>query len=181
MDRSVPLVLAGGTPAVHKGAMRTLLFLAALVLAPAAHAETLQDLHWLKGCWRTADPGPVITEVWSAPPMPAMIGYSYTTHDGETQGWEAMRIEMIDGAPTFIGMPGGNAAVRFSLSETLIHVGARSGYVGATFENAAHDYPQRIVYQRDRNALTATISRIDGSDAITFAYRRVSCASELRP
>jgi hypothetical protein len=144
--------------------MRTLLFLAALVLAPAAHAETLQDLHWLKGCWRTADPGPVITEVWSAPPMPAMIGYSYTTHDGETQGWEAMRIEMLDGAPVFVGMPSGGAAVRFSLSETLVHVGARSGY-----------------YQRDRNALTATISRIDGSDAITFAYRRVSCASELRP
>jgi len=162
--------------------MRTLLFLAALLLAPATQAQTLADLQWLKGCWRTQGDGPVITEVWMAPPMPAMIGYSYTVGEGETQGWEAMRIEMIDGAPVFIGMPSGGAGVRFPLSETMSYVGSpRRNYNGVTFENAGHDYPQRIVYLRDRNTLTATISRIDGGDTIVFEYRRISCDAALRP
>ena len=154
--------------------MRTLLFLAALLLAPAAHAETLEDLHWLKGCWRTSGDGPVITEVWSAPPMPAMIGYSYTVGEGETQGWEAMRIEMVDGWPVFVGMPSGGAGVRFPA-----HAGF--GENSVRFDNPQHDYPQRIVYRREGNRLTAVISRGDGSDAITFEYRRISCAANLRP
>jgi hypothetical protein len=167
--------------------MRTLIFLAALLLAPAAQAQTLESLHWLKGCWRTdapreAESGAQITEVWLAPPMPAMIGYSYTVGEGETQGWEAMRIEMSDGAPVFLGMPSGGAAVRFPLSETMVYTGnPRRNHHGVTFENAEHDYPQRIVYTRDRNALTATISRIDGSDPVTFEYRRISCDAALRP
>jgi hypothetical protein len=156
--------------------MRTLIIIiATLLLAPAARAETLADLSWLKGCWRTQGDGPVITEVWSAPPMPAMIGYSYTIGEGETQGWEAMRIEMRDGAPTFIGMPSGGAGVRFR----WVDDDAPGAVV--VFENAAHDYPQRIRYAREGNLLTATISKLDDSDAIAFEYRRIRCTSELRP
>jgi hypothetical protein len=162
--------------------MRTFLFLFALLFTPAANAETLADLHWLKGCWRTSGDGPVITEVWSAPPMPAMIGYSYTVGEGETQGWEAMRIEMIDGAPVFIGMPSGGAGVRFRMYESGLYIGdSPRGGVGMTFVNAEHDYPQRISYARYGSDLTAMISRIDGSDPITFEYRRISCAANLRP
>jgi hypothetical protein len=159
---------------VHNGAMRTLLILAALLFAPAANAQSLEDLHWLKGCWRTQGPGPVVTEVWLAPPMPAMIGYAYTVGESETPSWEAMRIEMIDDAPTFVAMPGGGAAVRFRL-----HAGF--GLTDARFDNAQHDYPQTVRYRREGNRLTAVISRLDGSDPMTFAYRRISCASNLRP
>ena len=158
--------------------MRTLLFLAALLLAPAAHAETLEDLHWLKGCWRTSGDGPVITEVWSAPPMPAMIGYSYTVGEGETQGWEAMRIEMIDGRPHFVAMPNGGASVRFWMADNLRILDVDHS---ALFHNPEHDYPQMIGYTRKGDRLQAMISRSDGSDAITFEYRRISCAANLRP
>lgn len=154
--------------------MRTLLFLTALLFSSAAQAQTLDDLHWLRGCWRTTGDGPVITEVWSAPPMPAMIGYSYTTRDGETRGWEAMRIEMDDGWPVFVGMPSGGDAVRFRA-----HAGF--GENDVRFDNAQHDYPQTIVYRREGARLTAAISRIDGSDPMTFEYRRISCAANLRP
>ena len=181
MNRRHAPALAGVTPAVHTDAMRTLIFLAALVLAPAANAQSLASLHWLEGCWRTTGDGPVITEVWSAPPMPAMIGYSYTG-EGETRGWEAMRIEMIDGAPVFVGMPGGADAVRFPLSEQIIHVSERGpNGGGAIFENAEHDYPQRIAYRREGARLTAVISKIDGSDAMTFEYRRILCPADLTP
>jgi hypothetical protein len=162
--------------------MRTLIFLAALVLSPAAQAQSLSSLHWLKGCWRSVGDGPVITEVWSAPPIPAMFGYSYTVGEGQTQGWEAMRIEMIDDAPVFVGMPSGADAVRFPLSEQIVRVSERGpNGGGAIFENAEHDYPQRIAYRRDGNRLTAVVSKIDGTDAITYEYRRILCPRDLAP
>lgn len=111
--------------------------------------------------------------------MPAMIGYSYAQPDGATQGWEAMRIEMIDGTPAFIAMPGGGAGVRFTYTGAIVLDWAPDHLV--IFENAAHDYPQRISYAREGNRLTATISKLDGSDAIAFEYRRVRCAANLRP
>lgn len=158
--------------------MRTLIFLAALFLAPAASAQPLDDLHWLRGCWRTTGDGPVITEVWSAPPMPAMIGYSYTTRDGEVRGWEAMRIEIIDGRPHFVAMPNGGPAVQFWMADNLHVEGVDHS---AMFHNPEHDYPQTILYTLTGDRLDATISRSDGSDPITFEYRRISCAANLRP
>lgn len=157
--------------------MRPLLFLAALLLAPAAHAQTLEDLHWLKGCWRTQGDGP-ITEVWSAPPMPALVGYSYTTRNGQIRDWEQTRIEMIDGAPTFVAMPRGGTPVQFRLVD-LVTVDDPPDT--ALFENPEHDYPQRLLYVRQGNALTATISRSDGGNPITFNYRRIRCDAALLP
>ena len=42
----------------------------------------------------------------------------------------------------------------------------------ATFENPAHDFPQRIQYRRDGDRLVATISARDGSNAMSWTYRR---------
>jgi hypothetical protein len=167
--------------------MRIILFLAALLSAPAAFAQTLEDLHWMRGCWRTeapraAESGAVVTEVWLAPPMPAMLGYSYTMGEGEVQGWEQMRIEMIDGWPHFVAMPNGGAAVRFRLREMAIHVDEPAAEA-VIFENPEHDYPQIVQYVLDlsNGALTATISRSDGTDAVTFEYRRIRCPANLKP
>lgn len=156
--------------------MRTLLFLAALLVAPAASAQTLSDLAWLKGCWRTQGEGPVITEVWIAPPMPAMLGYSYTIGEGEVRGWEQTRIEMIDGWPHFIAMPDGGAPVRFRQRETGEPTPNR-----AWFENPGHDYPQTVEYRREGDRLTAVISGAGGANPITFRYRRIRCSASLRP
>ena len=162
--------------------MRVLFFVLALLLAPAARAETLADLAWLKGCWRTQGDGPEITEVWLAPQMPAMMGYSYTVGEGGAQTWEQMRIEMIDGAPAFIAMPNGGPPVRFDL--VGYHIGVnirRRPFGGVSFDNLQHDYPQRVEYVRSGNSLTATISGADGANPITFRYRRISCDRSLRP
>jgi hypothetical protein len=152
--------------------MRGFVFAFALMFAPAAAAQTLDDLSWLTGCWRTATTGAagggVVTEVWVRPPMPAMLGYSYTVGEGETQAWEQTRIEMIDGWPHFVAMPNGAAPVRFRLREG-------DGENLARFDNAEHDYPQTVAYRREGARLIATISKADGSDAVSFQYRRVRC------
>lgn len=148
--------------------MRTLLFIALLAFAPAAQARTLDELGWLAGCWRAETARSVVTEVWLAPPMPAMLGYSYTQRAGETVAWEQTRIAMIDDVPHFIAMPNGGAAVSFRLREN-------DAAQTATFENPAHDFPQVVAYARDGDALTATISTIDGGDPIVFSYQRIAC------
>ena len=161
--------------------MRPIIFLFALFTSTAS-AQTLADLAWLKGCWRTQGEGPVITEVWLQPPMPAMLGYSFTVAEGATQGWEQTRIEMIDGWPHFVAMPNGGAPVRFRMLDTrnIIHTGDDpDGFVA--FENPAHDYPKRVTYVRFGDRLTAQISGANGADSATFRYRRIPCAPGLRP
>jgi hypothetical protein len=167
--------------------MRILILAAALLFAPAAEAQTLAQLHWLKGCWRTeapaeAESGAVVTEVWVAPPFPAMLGYAYTVGEGEVQGWEQTRIEMIDGWPHFVAMPNGGAPVRFRLHDPTDVISVDDEPDGlAIFENSAHDYPQRVVYARYGNRLKASISDINGSNRIEFEYRRIRCPAGLRP
>src|SRR5688572_33178811 len=109
----IDLDLAGGARRLRR--MRGLIFVAALVFAPSAHAEELADLAWLTGCWRTQGDGPVTTEVWTRPPIPALVGYAYTIGEGETQGWEQTRIDMVEGWPSFVAMPNGGPPVRFRL------------------------------------------------------------------
>lgn len=160
--------------------MRALLFFIALLFTPAAHAEqTLADITWLKGCWRTeapreAESGSQITEVWLAPPMPAMIGYSYTFGENEVQGWEAMRIE-VNGRLEFVASPDGAWPTRFQLVE-------QDDPNRLIFENAEHDFPKRVEYRREgRNRLIATISGDTEGDAISFIYNRIRCEGALRP
>jgi hypothetical protein len=164
--------------------MRTLLLIAALALTlgPAAGAQTLADLRWLKGCWRSQGAGPEVTEVWIAPPAPVMLGYSYTIGEGEVQGWERARIEMIDGWPHFVAMPGGAPAVRFRQVEpdSLVQLDDLPDHI-AWFSNPDHDYPQHVVYTRTGNMLRAFISRENGADRISFEYRRIRCPADLRP
>jgi hypothetical protein len=169
--------------------MRTLIILAAFALAPPAQAQSLDDLTWLKGCWRTeapreAESGSQTTEVWVDPPGPALFGYSYTEGEGEVQGWEQMRIDAADGGhPRLVAMPGGGAPVAFRMREhdDVLHLGARQPDGVASFVNPEHDYPQSILYVRFGNRLSATISRADGSDPYTYEYRRISCSAALRP
>jgi hypothetical protein len=60
--------------------------------------------------------------------------------------------------------PGGRAPVLFPL--------VASGRTSATFENRAHDYPQRITYRRNGNVMVATLSLADGSRPISWTFRR---------
>lgn len=150
--------------------MRVLLFLF-FAFPTLASAQSLPDLSWLKGCWRLQQGDTVITEVWSAPPMGVMLGYAYTMRGGVLTEWEQTRIQIADGVPTYMAMPGGRAQTPFAM--------VASGPRMIAFANPAHDFPQRVEYARDGDRLTARVSA--GEDVIEFPYRRISCASALRP
>lgn len=114
----------------------------------------------------------MITEVWTAPPLPALLGYAYTIGEGETQGWEQTRIEAIDGWPFFVAMPNGAPPVRFRLVEDdTPNV--------AAFENPDHDFPKRVEYRREGDMLHARVSA--GDEGFDITYRRFACEAAQLP
>ncbi len=142
------------------------LVIAAAALIGAAQGPAGQnDLCWISGRWQTETRGRWTEEVWAEPRGGMLIGFSRSGEGDRVGEFEFLRIQAgADGVPVYIAQPGGRAPVAFRLT-------AASG-TGATFENPAHDYPQRIVYRRDGETLVATISAIDGANAMQWTYRR---------
>jgi hypothetical protein len=94
---------------------------------------------------------------------------SRTTRDGKVVGFEFMRIESAAGITRFIAQPGGAPATVFTASQVT----------GNSLEllNPEHDFPQKIVYRREGDLLTAIVSGPgeDGQEhSIRFAYHACS-------
>ena len=122
-------------------------------LAATARAEGLDDLSWLAGSWIELKGGTETEEHWLAPKGGMMIAVNRTVRAGKAIEFELLRIEMRDGKPAYLSSPGGRPPVEFRAIE---QAAAR-----IVFENPAHDFPQRILYWRDGEALMA---RIEGTD-----------------
>src|SRR3954471_11780867 len=137
--------------------------LALLLTAQSAPRDAVGDLGWMSGQWRTADGA--TEEAWTAPRGGMMLGGGRAIHDGSVREYEFLRLQAgADGVPVYWGSPNGVTPVGFRLTQ--------AGPSSATFDNPAHDYPQRIRYRRDGDALVATISAIDDSHAMSWTYRR---------
>lgn len=127
-----------------------MLFLS-LAVGPAA-VSAAELPHWLAGHWRVEDGGRVTDEVWLAPAQGLMTGMS-RTHGGKSPFFEFVRIEQRDGALYYVAQPRGGAATEFRATDIAADA--------ITFENPAHDFPQRIVYERRGTDVLA--ARIEGS------------------
>jgi hypothetical protein len=141
--------------------------LAVPLMAQAAPAPTVGDLGWMAGRWEAADGERWTEESWTAPRGGTMFGISRSGRGETLREFEFLRLQAgADGSVAYNASPGGRPAVAFRLV-------ARDG-TSATFENPQHDYPQRIVYRRDGDVMVATISAIDGSNAMSWTFRRQS-------
>lgn len=145
--------------------MRTIAAALAVVLVATSPAARVDDLGWLAGEWVDEGEGRWTEESWTAPRGGVMLGVSRSGRGEALREFEFIRIAAGEnGTISYIAMPQGGAPVAFRL--------VRHDPVSAAFENAAHDYPQRIAYVRDGDTLTATISAIDGSRPRRWTYRR---------
>ena len=140
--------------------------MALLLMAQTAPPARMADLAWMSGRWETQGAsGRWTEESWSAPRGGMMIGYSRAGRGDGLREFEFLRIAAgEDGGLAYLAQPQGQAPVAFRL--------VRRDAASATFENGAHDYPQRIAYARSGDTLTATISAIDGSKARSWSYKR---------
>ena len=137
--------------------MLTLPFLLALAASPAAAATTaatdLTKLAWLQGAWKGVKDGIAMEEHWTSPDGGGLVGMHKDSKSGSMISFEFFRIVATDSVGIcYLSSPRGAPPTPFCAIEI--------GNQRVVFENAAHDFPQRIVYWLDKGKLHA---RIEGS------------------
>ena len=150
--------------------LTAVLLLAATLPAGAAEPQ-FEHLSWLAGCWKSPAGDPGTVEQWTPLAGGTMLGLSRTVSGGTTVMYEFMRIARDDsGHLSFFAQPRGLAPTGFPA--------IRTSPTEVVFENAAHDFPQRIVYRFEAPAtLRAHIEgTIDGKTRREdFHFVRGSC------
>jgi len=135
--------------------------------AAGAGAACAEPPDWLAGAWLTCSPDAEVSETWVGAAPGPLFGVGLTRGaDGEVS-FEFMRsAPNAAGVVTFYGSPEGAPPTAFAVvaqSESRI-----------VFENLAHDFPQRIIYAREGDALSARIESADGASGSTWRYRRAA-------
>jgi hypothetical protein len=116
-------------------------------------------LDWLAGHWCGGDAGSRIEEVWLPEAGGALLGMSRTVREGKVASFEFMRIVDDGGRAGFHVQPNGAPPTVFAQAA----------------RGEAHDFPNRIEYRREGEALHAWIAGPgrDGKEMkIRFEYRR---------
>lgn len=129
--------------------------LAAIALAgsaQAAPADHVQALAWLAGSWVQRGENLTVREIWTVPQDGAMAGASQTNRAGRKPFVEFMTITAEPTGATFTARIEGQPPTPF-----VLKAGPPDE---ATFENLAHDFPQRVIYRRCGQDLCA---RIEGT------------------
>jgi Domain of unknown function (DUF6265) len=147
-----------------------LLVLAAAVQASLQSPIGLERLAWMTGCWEVKSPQGTVEEHWLAPRGQTMLGLGRTVREGRTTEYEFVVLEKRDDRLAYEAHPSGQPPAVFLSREV--------GEASVVFENAQHDFPQRVGYeQRGTDALLAWI---EGSQdgrlrRVEFPYTRVPC------
>jgi hypothetical protein len=133
-------------------------------------APTVQDLAWLAGCWESTRAGRHVSEQWMAPEGNTLIGMSRTVANGKTSEYEFLLIREGARGLEYVAKPSGQAEATF----TSMRISANE----VVFENPTHDFPTRIIYQRqsDRHVTAAIEGTTNGqSRRIEFPFTSAAC------
>ena len=133
---------------------RIILALTAFAFATAAVAQTprVAQLDWMTGTWVNTTAEGTTTETWLGPGNGLMVSANLATWKSGRKFFEFLRIADTPDGFSYYAMPGGKPQTEFKM-KTL-------GDRKVVFENPQHDYPQRVMYWRDGEALVA---RIEGT------------------
>ena len=130
-------------------------FLFALLLSTGALAQAparVASLDWMAGTWVHASPHARITESWIGPANGMMVAANLAAFADGKRFHEFLRIADTDDGFSYFASPGGRAPEEFKLEA--------QGPRRVVFGNPAKEFPRRILYWRDGDALMA---RIEGT------------------
>jgi hypothetical protein len=137
---------------------------------PSAMSVSIDRVAWLHGCWEQIGAQRIVEEQWMAPRGGSMLGMSRTVRDGRLLEYESVMIREDGGALVYDARPAGQPPASFRANDVSSDA--------VVFENAQHDFPQRVGYRRDgADRITAWIEGTsDGRMRRTeFPYRRARC------
>jgi hypothetical protein len=139
------------------------MFIPLLMLAEAAAASSPMPA-FLTGCWIMQDGERTAEECWTRGNAGIMIGSGRTWKAETIDNWEWMRIERgVDGRLSFFASPKGAPQTGFKAAKVTDQE--------VLFENAGHDYPQRVRYWKTDAGIAAEIAKADGSNAIRYDFK----------
>ena len=144
----------------HRVFFRALFSIATLLLimpmrpASAQLPSPVADLDWLSGAWGGEKDGVYAEEHWMTPLGGTLVGMHRDVRAGRAISFEFLRIEERNGRAVYLASPRGAPATPFTAVEQVPR--------RVVFENRAHDFPQRIIYWRDRDVLHARTEGLVG-------------------
>lgn len=147
--------------------MRMIAMVLAMVLAGTVSAQPAAEPAlpaWMAGCWVEQKDAAWTEECWTSAKGEVMIGSGRTGTGDRVRSRETMQILREPTGLALYAAPLGVSRTRFA---------ARADGEGVTFVNAGHDYPQRIRYWREGDALLAEASLADGRRAKRWRFKRM--------
>ena len=139
-------------------------------VSTAEESGPIGQVAWLSGCWVQQSGQTMIEEHWTTPRAGSMLSVGRTTSNGRLVEYEFVVLREQGVRLAYEAHP--------SAQNTATFLSIQIGDDVVVFEDAAHDFPQRVGYRR---------SGADGLDAwiegeqrgqrkhIDFTYRRQSC------
>lgn len=140
-----------------------------LLVGLAGAADTDPRLDWIAGHWCANVGDEAVEEFWLPPHGGVAVGVSRTRSSDRTTAFEYLRIVDRDGVRTYIAQPGGRPPTSFRQ--------AAIGEGWIRFENPDHDFPQRIEYRREGDALRAEITGPGDGQETVIRFDYVPCGS----
>ncbi|HYC75374.1 DUF6265 family protein [Brevundimonas sp.] len=134
---------------------------AALFAALLTQAAPTPDLSWMAGYWLDCSGGREVSETWSDPRAGLSVGHAVTVSD-DGVSFEVSHVGVTPQGFAYVAQPGGAPPTVFVLAE--------SGPARAVFANAENDFPTRVIYERDGDALTARIEGEIGGQARSMEW-----------
>jgi Domain of unknown function (DUF6265) len=154
--------------------MRHAILAAMLAVGSAAVAGAssgVEQIAWLQGCWQSVSGDRVVEEQWTAPRAGSMLGTGRTVRGDTLVEYEFVVVRERGERLVYLAHPSGQPSAEF--------VSTTASPSEVVFENAQHDFPQRVGYQRQGTDLAAWIegTRDGQTRRIDFHYRRAACPS----
>ena len=118
-------------------------------LASGSENVALADLGWMAGHWVGKFGEVVMEEFWTTPGGGVMVGLHRDVFPDGSSFFEFLRVVHTERGPAYLASPRGAGTTEF----VLVRLDGQS----AVFENMEHDFPQRIIYRREGDRLTARV------------------------
>lgn len=134
---------------------------AAVLAAVLIQAAPAPDMSWMAGYWLDCSGGREVSETWSDPRGGLSVGHAVTT-TARGVSFEVSHIGPTPQGFAYVAQPGGTPPTAFLLIE--------SGPGRAVFANAGNDFPTRVIYERDGDALKARIEGEIGGQARSMSW-----------